>query len=101
MVAVWHPESKNKDPKKVGKQGHLDFLIAACETRGKGKIGKGNTALFDDDENNIKVGAKMGYQMHFCKALSGRQEGPSGFNRDVWIKFVEVKGVNGGGCVLM
>lgn len=101
MIAVWHPESKGKDPKKIGKGDHLQFLADAYAAAGKGKLAKGALALFDDDENNIKVGGKAGYQVHYCKALSSKAEGPSGFNREVWKQFIVNKGVSGKGCVLM
>eukprot|EP00729_Bicosta_minor_P013978 gene13978-6715_t len=101
MIAVWHPEQKGKDAKKVGKADHLQFLADAFAKNGKGKVGKGNMALFDDDKNNIELGQKAGYQVHYCKALSGKAEGLSGFNREVWKDFIVKKGVSSKGCVIM
>ena len=68
----------------------------------KKKCGKGNIALFDDDEHNIKIGQKTGYHVHFCKTVSAKDvESPTGFNRGVWKQFIIQKGLSQKGCVIM
>ncbi len=61
-------------------------------------------ALFDDDENNVKIGRKSGYHVHYCKALSSKEAdagGQTGFNRDVWKEFIIAKGLTNKSCMLM
>merc|ERR1719263_1071371 len=100
MIALWHPESRSEDEKKVGKQSHLDQLMKGT---GGAVTDYKQIALFDDDANNIKIAKKKGVRAWFCDASNAKKtELPSGFNRDIWREFVAKKGGGGGGgCTVM
>eukprot|EP00039_Didymoeca_costata_P026088 m.14894 g.14894 ORF g.14894 m.14894 type:complete len:228 (-) comp5243_c0_seq1:158-841(-) len=102
-IALWHPESKKKDPKKVGKLEHLDELLRHFKQKNpKTPISPKNVALFDDDLDNIKIAAKKGYNVFHCKAVNAKDEvSDTGFNRHVWLDFVGKKGISGEGCSIM
>ena len=101
MIALWHPESRSENEKKVGKQTHLETLMKA--TSGAVTAMK-QIVLFDDDANNIKIAKKNGVRAWYCDATNAKQtELPSGFNREIWSQFVAKKGgaSGGGGCTVM
>lgn len=102
LIALWHPAIKGEDEKKVGKQSHLEELIKKANIPG---IEMKQIVLFDDDKNNIKVGAKKGVKTWFCDGSNAKKDGEvSGFHRGIWTEFVKAKGIpssGGGGCALM
>jgi len=99
LIALWHPDSKGKEEKKVGKQDHLEYLLNAKSAAG---VKMNQIALFDDDENNCKIASQKKARVWFCPAVkSSDTTSPSGFHREIWAKFISDKGKAGGGCVLM
>jgi len=100
-IALWHPDRRGKDEKKVGKQEHIAEILKNLSLKCKAS----EVVLFDDDSTNIKIANKKGHRAVYCQALKEKEmvkEGKmTGFNRDIWRDFVKSKGNLGGGCVVM
>eukprot|EP00040_Diaphanoeca_grandis_P021864 m.116724 g.116724 ORF g.116724 m.116724 type:complete len:231 (+) comp28531_c0_seq1:254-946(+) len=106
LIAMWHPESRKEDHKKVGKSHHIEFLVTRVTQRTKGMAAKrlsySKVALFDDDEVNIKLAQRQGVNAFHCPAVSARDEASaSGLHKLIWERFVSDKGKTQMGCVLM
>eukprot|EP00038_Savillea_parva_P027380 m.59264 g.59264 ORF g.59264 m.59264 type:complete len:216 (+) comp7874_c0_seq2:159-806(+) len=100
LIALWHPESRGKDDKKVGKQEHIAEILKHLGV----KASASEVVLFDDDEQNVKIAASKGMRAFHCKAVSPKEveKGKTtGFNRVVWKDFVKRKGGSAGGCAIM
>eukprot|EP00041_Stephanoeca_diplocostata_P007004 m.96841 g.96841 ORF g.96841 m.96841 type:complete len:213 (-) comp16673_c0_seq1:195-833(-) len=97
-IALWHPEKKGKDERKVGKTDHIAEIVKKLG----GKLKNSELVLFDDDANNISIGKKKGVHCFYCPATKDLlEEGKdSGFNRHIWASFIQ-KMKSGGTCVLM
>lgn len=101
LIALWHPESKKEDPKKVGKQQHLAYLLNAKQCKDKG-VKLSQCVLFDDDEHNIKIAKSKGLRNWYCEAVaSSDTTSQTGFHRGIWADFVSKKGKGGGSCLIM
>lgn len=105
-IAFWHPESRNQDPKKIGKEDHIKEIKKNIP----GKIKASEIVLFDDDEHNIEVAKKSGHRAFHCPAIKADLidaedwdpvKTPTGFHRGIWRNFIQVKGGSAAGCVLM
>lgn len=86
-IALWHPEKKGKDEKKVGKTDHIAEIVKKLG----GKLKNSELVLFDDDANNISIGKKKGVNCIYCPATKDLlEEGKdSGFNRHIWAAFIQ------------
>jgi hypothetical protein len=107
MIAMWHPESKGENDKKVGKFTHLQLLKDTQNEKGSSQAidpKKWNeVVLFDDDATNIQLGLKKGLNAFLCPLEDKENpDEPMGFHPGVWKEFVAKKGVlsKGGGCTL-
>lgn len=105
-ITFWHPSSKGKDEKKVGKEDHIAEIVKNLPTKPKAA----EIMLFDDDETNIHVAKKKGHRTFFCKALKKSDasskdwdpiKNPTGFNRKVWEDCVSKGGGNVSSCEIM
>jgi hypothetical protein len=106
MIAMWHPESKGENDKKVGKFTHLTQLKTVQNDKGNSQpIDKwSDVVLFDDDVTNIQLGLKKGLNAYVCPLEDKENpEQPMGFHPDVFKQFVADKGKHskaGGGCTI-
>eukprot|EP00040_Diaphanoeca_grandis_P020601 m.109564 g.109564 ORF g.109564 m.109564 type:complete len:312 (-) comp27967_c2_seq1:449-1384(-) len=105
-ITFWHPSSKGRDEKQVGKEDHIAEIVKNLPQKPKAS----EIALFDDDETNIHVAKKKGHRTIFCKALKKSEasaqdwdpiKSPTGFNRKVWEDFVNKGGGNAKSCSIM
>lgn len=107
MIAFWHPDSRNQDPKKIGKEDHISEILKSMP---KGKsIKSSQIVLFDDDQNNIRIAKGKKHRTFFCEAIKAEEaddenwsptNNPSGFHRGIWKTFIKQKGGDGG-CIIL
>jgi hypothetical protein len=106
VVKFWHPESRGKDPKKIGKQDHIAAILKDLPKRPR----PSEICLFDDDEHNIEIARKKGHRTFFCPAIKADvidaagwdcTKETTGFHRGIWKDFIKAKGGTGAGCVIM
>jgi len=101
VIALWHPESRGKNEKKVGKQEHIAQIIKILGAR----VSASEVVLFDDDEQNCKIANSKGMRAFHCPTASSKEiefGKYSGFNREVWKEFVRRRGASAGSsCAVM
>jgi len=97
-IALWHPEKRGKNEKKVGKQDHIAEILKNIGI----KIKNSEIALFDDDSNNISIAKKKGIRCFHCPAVNKDDppDKPTGFDRSIWAGFI-TKMKSGDGCTVM
>lgn len=107
LIALWHPDSRGKNPKVVGKQDHIKHLISQAKQIDPqlGNIALNKVVLFDDDKTNIEIAVKKGINAFYVEAVSSKDaDSPTGFNRHVWKdRFIPRKGKTDAkqGCAIM
>lgn len=101
-IEAWNPENRELDMKVVGKNMHLDNIVARVSASSK----KSDVFLFDDSERNCLLARKVGYSAYFVEPASADDDGRpvkpnTGFCHFAWTEFLkEQQKKRGDGCVL-
>lgn len=100
-IEAWNPDNRSMDPKRVGKNKHLENL---CK-RLLPTVKKKDVALFDDTEANVALASMKGYRAHFVPAAEIDEDtgvARNGLSREIWMEFLRAPSPSPtGGCVAM
>eukprot|EP00048_Salpingoeca_helianthica_P016750 m.234037 g.234037 ORF g.234037 m.234037 type:complete len:211 (+) comp19392_c0_seq1:99-731(+) len=101
-IEAWNPENRRMDPKKVGKNKHIEALVKRIAPG----IRKKEVVLFDDTEGSVLEARARGYLGQYVPAAEvneDTQEVKGGLTAAIWREFVESERTRprDKGCLLM